>query len=123
MAAAIKRVRVSLPTTWMRATSVLLVLHALDLPRHRAVVVRVFAGDEREASLLGSTVRLAEGMDARGRWSRARVNVPIGPALARVLAKTPEQPEIDVLLVPVDGKGRYLDDLDWSVGGVAIELR
>ena len=73
--------------------------------------------------LLGSYGLLAESSDARGSATHERLLVPVTSTLRKWKSAPAAGEKIQILVEPVDGKGRPLKAYDWKAREIAFEVR
>jgi hypothetical protein len=114
----------SLPGGWQQRT-VVLVMKDVTVPRSPAATLRVYALEQanRDARrLLGSYGLPADSPDAQGTRTLPRVPVSVTSALRRWKTAPAEGP-VDVVVEPVDAKGRVLTSYSWTAGSLTFETR
>jgi hypothetical protein len=118
-----KCVLVRLPQGWQVASRVTLALKDVTVPNNRSAVFRVVtvnsAGRE---TFLGSFGVVGVSPTASGQTTRETVRVDVTASLARWGREHAAASELQVCVLPVDGARRRIDDLQWSMAEVTLEL-
>ena len=113
----------ALPDGWREHAQVMLVLHGVTVPRNAAATLRFYAVERDSRHLLGSYGLLAESPDARGSATHERLLVPVTSTLRKWKSAPDGGEKVQILVEPVDGKGRPLKVYDWKARDIAFEVR
>lgn len=113
----------ALPDGWRQQAQVILVLRDVTVPRNAAATLRVYAVGQAPRYLLGSYGLLAESPDAQGSTTHKRLLVPVTATLRKWTSAPAGGQKVEILVEPVDGKGRPLKTYDWKAREIAFEVR
>jgi len=113
----------ALPEGWRLQSQVMLVLNDVTLPRNTPATLRVYAVEQDRRHLLGSYGLPAEAPDAQGTITHARLLVPVTGALRRWKNAPAGGQPIEIVVEPVDSKGRPLRDVEWKARQITFEVR
>jgi hypothetical protein len=120
--AARDRFEVRVPQEWRKADRLILLIKGVSLPKDQPVVFQFYAtAEDGEEIRLGSYGVVAESETARGRWNFEVLPIHVTRPLRRWLDARPRTRTVRIRVEPVDGSGRPIDDLDWTVR--AMELK
>jgi hypothetical protein len=112
----------TLPDGWQQR-QVMLVLKSVTVPRNTAATLRFYAMEQNSRHLLGSYGLPAESPEAQGTQTHQRLLVPVTRALRKWTAARASGQTIDILVEPVDGRGRPLKTYQWKAREIALEVR
>jgi hypothetical protein len=113
----------ALPEGWREQAQVMLVLQDVTVPRNAAATLRVYALEQDGRHLLGSYGLPAESPDAPGSATHTRLPVPVTATLRKWKNAPASGEKIQILVEPVDAKGRPLKAYDWKARDIAFEVR
>jgi hypothetical protein len=112
-----------LPEGWRQQAQVMLVLQDVTVPRNAAATLRVYAVEPDSRHLLGSYGLLAESPDAQGSATHKRLLVPVTATLRKWKGAPAGGQKIQILVEPVDARGRPLRAYDWKAREISFEVR
>ena len=93
------------------------------MPRNTAVTLRFYAIDQDTRYLLGSYGLPAEASETEGTMTHERLLIPVTNTLRKWKAAPAGLQRIEILVEPVDGKGRPLKSFDWKAREIMFEVR
>jgi len=120
----VSRFVITLPEDWRDAESMTLVLRDVAVPRNRSAIFQVLVADEAgQETLLGSFAVVAISPDAEGQSHHEAFRVNMKRPLSRWGKENPRTSVLRLRVTPIDSKRQVIENLDWSAGDVAIEVR
>lgn len=121
--AAERHFTVTMPMDWRTAPQVLLVLKDVELPRNVPMKLRAYAVDRSSRRLLGTYGVVAEDPRAEGTVRRDQVRIVVTRSLQRWTDAPRAGEKIEIVVEPVDAKGRLLETVNWTARDAALQVR
>jgi len=118
-----RRFAVSLPQQWQQS-KLLIVVEGLQAPGNVAFKLRVSALDDdaKEVSL-GAVGVEAIGPNKSAPRTLKNLRLDVTRSLNRFLENKSTPAKIELLIRPVDSRNNPLEDLEWSVKDVRLEIQ
>jgi hypothetical protein len=115
---------VSVPTNWLNATRIRLVLNQVIVPGNVPLKLRVTAvSGAGQEEFLGSTGIEALGPTESKPHELAVVQLDVTRSLKRLLGTRPDEKIIELHIQPVDGRNNPIPGLKWSYNTARFEVQ